>query len=144
MSTKVRWFGTAVLATTLGCTRAQRELPHPALATSGPAPAAVAPEPAPVALHVTMDVAAPAAADASVDVKLTGLVPEGARWWITIVEPEQPDTAWGRWQWVEPGTTSVALPSPGVGRFEVRLHARHPDREADVVARATTVIKEGL
>jgi hypothetical protein len=142
----VRVAGACVAATlALSCSRAPRELPHPALAASGPAPASAvasalvattAPQPEPPSIAATLAVAPRADAAAPLDVTLSGLVPEGARYWIAVVEPEQPETAWGRWQWVEPGTTTLSLPSPGPGRFEVRLHAHHPLRESDVVARA--------
>lgn len=134
---RVAWLtlAAASLALALSCRETARPADEPA---SGPAPATTAttaPAPLPT-VEARVLVPAEVPAGTPIVVVLEGLVPEGARYWLTVIAPEQPDTAWGSWTWVEPGRTEASVPSPGPGRWEVRLHAHHGRVEAHVVARA--------
>ncbi len=67
---------------------------------------------------------------------------KGERFWVTVVEADKPDSAWGKYEYVPAGATSMRIAVPAEpGQYEVRLHANYPTRATNVVHRASITIE---
>lgn len=60
----------------------------------------------------------------------------GERFWLTLIKKGEEDTAWGAYKYVPHGATSLELAkAKEAGEFEIRLHANHPTKSSNVIAR---------
>jgi serine/threonine protein kinase len=59
------------------------------------------------------------------------------RFWITVVEADKPNDAYGGYEYVQADARKVTITAPGQpGDYEVRLHANYPTKSTNVVHRA--------
>jgi hypothetical protein len=57
-----------------------------------------------------------------------------SRAWITVIEADQPPSAYGEWSYLEDATTAATLKAPDKpGSYEVRLHTDYPAKTFHIV-----------
>ncbi|HBP20526.1 MAG TPA: hypothetical protein DEA08_22385 [Planctomycetes bacterium] len=60
----------------------------------------------------------------------------GERFWLTLIKKGEEDTAWGTYKYIPHAATSLELAkAKETGDFEIRLHANHPTKSSNVIAR---------
>lgn len=64
------------------------------------------------------------------------------RFWITVVEADKPNDAYGGYEYVQADARKVTITAPGQpGDYEVRLHANYPTKSTNLVHRARVRIE---
>ncbi|MGE0871914.1 MAG: protein kinase [Kofleriaceae bacterium] len=67
--------------------------------------------------------------------------PANSRAWVTVIEAQQPDTAWGTWTYVTDGAATATLQAPTrPGPYQVRLHTDYPTKRTNVVHRIALTV----
>jgi hypothetical protein len=61
--------------------------------------------------------------------------------WLTLCAAGAPDSEWGAWHYVKPGSTTDTLTANAAGQYEVRLHDGYPRVQYHVVSRQKITIE---
>ena len=70
------------------------------------------------------------------------VAPEGQQYWITLVDPNAPDTTYGAWHYLKSAVTEDKLVAAELGDFEVRFYDLHPQTKYKVLTRQRISIVE--
>lgn len=66
----------------------------------------------------------------------------GERFWVTVIETSKKDNEWGKYTYVPVGADKLELQAPtAAGKYEVRLHSKHPTKSANVEKRIALVVE---
>ena len=66
----------------------------------------------------------------------------GEQFWVTVVELGANDDAYGAYEYVRDGATTITLAMPSKpGPYEIRLHANYPKRQRNVVHRVRVMVQ---
>ena len=67
---------------------------------------------------------------------------KGEQFWVTVAELGTNDDAYGRYEYVRDGATTITLAMPAKpGPYEIRLHANYPKRQRNVVHRVRVLVQ---
>lgn len=69
------------------------------------------------------------------------VAPAGQQYWITIIDPSEPDTAYGTWHYVPANAKKDTVVATRPGTYEIRLNDLYPRFSGKVLSRTKVVVK---